>query len=391
MPSYHLPIRRRVRAAGLLPDKLGISVLGIEVTQTVQDLQNSVPLVGDKATVARVYLDARSLRNARWISGELAWRRGNGTENYLPTLDRVRLRPSNPLGVNEQRHDLEASLNFRLPADAIGTGSLSIRVHRLFIPGGDDVPIEGSSSVTVNFQTVPSLTVRVVGFRYRVGTSSTFVSPSAIHFSFLRSYLERAYPVAEVNWSQIVVDANFTAPFSAKTPIRANAQLAAIRSREVSSGFDPRTHYYGLVDDNRGSNFMRGLAFAIPAQPRPDTVASGPAGVPNGWNGDRDASYADWYGAHELGHTFGRFHPGFPPGGQDASDPTFPYPNGQISTNDDRFVGIDVGDPSLGLPMQALPGQTHHDIMTYEENQWLSAYTYEAIMNRLLEEDALTF
>ncbi len=27
--------------------------------------------------------------------------------------------------------------------------------------------------------------------------------------------------------------------------------------------------------------------------------------------------------------------------------------------------------------------------MTYADNQWLSAYTYQAIMTRLLEEDAL--
>jgi hypothetical protein len=134
---------------------------------------------------------------------------------------------------------------------------------------------------------------------------------------------------------------------------------------------------------------MRGKAFAIPGFPQPDVVASGPAGVPNGLAGDRDASYADWYGAHGLGHTFGRYHPGFPPGSQDASDPLFPYPNGYISTPDNQYVGVDIGDDELGLPAIALPGLQYHDVMTYADNQWLSAYTYMAILARLKEEDAL--
>jgi hypothetical protein len=370
----------------------------MEVSQTVQDLQNSVTLIANKTAVVRVYLDAGSLAGPRWISGELAWRRENGAESYLPATNRVRLRPAVPLSLTEQRHDLAASLNFRLPADATAAGSLTLRVSRLFVPGGDDVPVGSAAPVTVNFQTMPPLIVRAIGLRYRVGASDVFVSPSAIHFAYLRSYLERAYPVAQVVWSQMVVDANFAAPFDNEgttgviTAVLANAQLAAIRSREVSEGFDPRTHYFGLVDDNRGNDFMRGLAFAIPDQPQPDTVASGPVGVPNGYNGDRDASYADWYSAHELAHTFGRFHPGFPPlsptGGQDASDPDFPYPDGQISTDDDRYVGFDVGDVNLNLPMQALPGRTYHDVMTYLDNQWLSAHTYEGIRVRLLAEAA---
>ena len=187
----------------------------------------------------------------------------------------------------------------------------------------------------------------------------------------------------------IRVDADFVAPFNASTVDLANAQIAALRSREVSSGVDPRTHYYGLVDDDSGRNFMRGKAFAIPGAARPDTVASGPAGVPNGFAGDRDASYADWYGAHELGHTFGRFHPGFPPGQQDASDPQFPYDDGCLSSPDNKYVGVDLGDHDLNLPAAALPGLKYHDVMTYADNQWLSAYTYQAILARLQEEDAL--
>jgi hypothetical protein len=118
-------------------------------------------------------------------------------------------------------------------------------------------------------------------------------------------------------------------------------------------------------------------------------IACGPCGVPNGWTGDTDASYADWYGAHELGHTYQRRHPGFPNGRQprDPDETNFPYPDGFISTADHLFVGFDIGDSALGVPMKALPGNVYHDVMTYADSQWLSAYTYEAIYDRLVGED----
>ena len=130
---------------------------------------------------------------------------------------------------------------------------------------------------------------------------------------------------------------------------------------------------------------MRGCASDVPDHPAPDTVASGPAG-PDSWGWDNDGSYADWYTGHELGHTFGRAHPGFC-NGNSADDPQFPYPNGQISGNDGAFVGFDVGDPALGVPMAVVPGQVWHDVMTYCDRQWLCAYTFDGIRTRLSQED----
>ena len=71
-------------------------------------------------------------------------------------------------------------------------------------------------------------------------------------------------------------------------------------------------------------------------------------------------------------------------------DPAFPFPQGQISTDDDRFVGFDVGDPSLQLPVTALPGRLFDDVMIYGLRQWPSAYTYEGIRARLLQEAGMT-
>lgn len=373
--------------------KVQLQVSHVEWVQTVQDGANSVPLIARKTTVVRVYLSRKGLTEPLVVSGEIACRRGSGGEKYVGALNKVTLQPGTDDPLKRRRAVLEESLNFRLPANLCASGTTRIRLSKLL--GGPGIAVEfdhTSTDKAMKFGSTPPLRVKVIGLRYMDGAEPR--APEAVHFDYLRSWLGRAYPVASVEWSQVVVDADFKPPFiQEETPVLANAQLAALRSRDVSAGVDPRTHYYGLVSDAGGKHFMRGLAFDIPAIANPGVVASGPAGVGKGFNGDFDLSYADWYGAHELAHTFGRYHPGFPPrdqdgGGQDASDPNFPYPDGRISGDDDGFVGLDVGDANLGIPMQTMPGHTCHDVMTYRENQWVSAYTFNAIGVRLDAENS---
>lgn len=388
-PGYRrAPVHRpRAVSFGAGPD-VGVRVLGFEVCQSIQDLNNSVTLIAGKETVIRVYLDHGSVSSAVKVRGEICWRKtAGGPASYVASIGQIQLDPRAPKPLAAQRESVAHSLGFRLPVDALGAGDLYLELNRLIQVGGGDLPSSGATSAHVVLVAAAPIRVKVIGLRYTDPQTRLQHAPDAVHFAFFRSYLRRAYPVSEVIWSQIVVDANFAPPFNGSTVLLANAQIAAIRNSEINGGVDPRTHYYGLVDDGNGRHFMRGRATGIPQVPQPDTVASGPCGVPNGFAGDNDQSYADWYGAHELGHTFGRFHPGFPPGSQDASDPAFPYANGQLSNGDGRYVGFDVGDHELNLPMSALPGTIHHDVMTYADRQWLSAYTYEAIRTRLSEED----
>ena len=383
-----VPVRRPRRIEYAAGPEQGVQVEAIEICQSVQGDDNSVALVAMKPTLVRVYLDQSSVENSVRLRGELVWRTtATGPVSYLPAINEITLNPAENSSLRTKRTNLRHSLNFRLPEAAVRGGLLHLDLKRLTQTGGQDQPFAGETSVTADFLPVPPMRVRCIGLRYRDSSTGQSFTPDSIHFAYLRSWLRRAYPVPDVIWSQIVVDADFAAPFHATTAILANAQLAAIRNSEINSGTDPRTHYYGLVDDANGVHFMRGRASGIPQVPQPDTVASGPCGIPNGFAGDDDLSYADWYGAHELGHTYGRYHPGYPIGSQDASDPTFPYANGQISNADGKYVGYDMGDPELGLEMRVLDGTTHHDVMTYARRQWVSAYTYEAIRQRLAAED----
>jgi hypothetical protein len=215
--------------------------------------------------------------------------------------------------------------------------------------------------------------------RYTQGNPPVTFIPSNLDFQLLESWLGRAYPVAQVVSSRVLVTATTSSPFLCDD---INAQVAAIRALDVAGGEDSRTHYYGLVSD--GGFFMRGCAAGIPSGPAPETVASGPTGSAT-WGWDFDGSYGDWYGGHELGHTFGRLHPGFC--GETQDDLTrYPYDNGQLGGSDASFAGFDVGDPVNGLAMAALPGAVWRDVMTYCNNQWISAYTYLAVRRRLIAE-----
>ena len=372
----------------------GVTVTGVEITQATQDMNNSIRLIADKSTVVRVYLRPNGPTGPTLVTGELAWRRG-GTSTLLPAMNRIRLDPAALPTLSQQRANLDLSLNFRLPATALAAGPIEVILTRAFVPGGGNLVITGPAQVQVSFIEAPPLRLRVVGLRWRRPGHDP-VTPDALHFSMLRSFLLRAYPIARLEWSQIVVDADasFQPPFRDGASDVANMQLLALRSRDIAGGFDARTRYYGLVanlPDDVGNTTMRGSAMLNDASRVFGKIASGPAGVPNGWAGDFDQSFADWYGAHELGHTCQRFHPGFPPpdvnGGQDKSDLNFPYPGGLISPPGGGNAGFDMGDPEWNRPMRALPGETHHDIMTYEDNQWLSPYTYHAILDQLLREE----
>lgn len=123
---------------------------------------------------------------------------------------------------------------------------------------------------------------------------------------------------------------------------------------------------------------MRGCALL------PGMVGSGPTGLPGTkWNPsgatwDSDGSYGDWYGGHEIGHGLGRKHV-LCRGDEDKPDLSYPHPNGRISpslSGDDAIYGFDIAT-------RQIYGPDWHDVMTYCDKQWISDYTYEALITSL--------
>lgn len=395
-----------IPAAG--PMALGaVQIRGLEIVQTIQNLNNEIPLIRGKPTVARVYVSTAGLTAGLSLRGDIALSQSPGAPaRYVASTNAIVVPGGAAPALAAQRADAAASLNFVVPPEALRWPALSVRISRLYGSGGD-VAFADSPGTTVPLRDGPVLHVRAVGLRYawRKPDGTTIqVAPEAFHFDHLYSFLKRAYPIADVQWSQVVVQASplFSPPFTnnpgpgqedtvwlAKLNLAHN-QLSALRAKDVDGGLDPRTHYYGLVSDASAGLFFRGAAKDIPQTPDPTVVAVGPTGDPAQYPSlrwDKSRSFGGWYGTHELSHTFGRFHPGFCR--QDASDPTFPYPEGRIGDHaHGDMVGFDVGDPALSIAMRAMANDTSHDIMTYCDNQWVSSYSYLAVLDRLHLEDA---
>ena len=362
------------------PDEVALD--GVEITQAIQDMAHTVPLVAGKSTIARAYLSTESA-NPVTVRGTLALTRGTRTYR-INSLNAVTVDPTQNWQLAPKRADVNQSLNFRIPARRAGAGNVRVRLSRVVDAGGAPIGCSdcATNRVAVNLHASAPLRLRVIALRYTTGTPPVSFAPSGTDFNLTDSWLKRAYPVGSVLSTTVTTDATAAWPFGCGD---ANAQVAAMRANDIAGGTDKRTHYYGLVAD--GGGFMRGCAAAIPGTPDPTAVASGPTGSGTfGW--DNDGSYGDWYTGHELGHTYGRFHPGSGCG-ESSDDASFPYPSGQLADASERFAGFDVGDASNGIAMAALQGTVWHDVMTYCPNQWLSAYTYTGIHSRLSGEDVL--
>jgi hypothetical protein len=398
-----------------------IKLMGIEITQAIQDINNTVPLIAGKRTFVRVYLRTEGpTTEIDNVSAALTGCRPGASASPLCGDSFPNLQSLNVITINSstditaKRRDINASLNFELPMDWISAGRLHLQLSHLDIRGNElslacdrcDNPNDFGLPRFYELQDAPAINLRLVSFPYttEAGGVVTTHTPRAVDLDSIASWIRRAYPTSTVNVTQ-VTGTTLTGPPDTGMPGvgftngDTNLALVDMYRMEVAAGtVDPLTRYYGVVSDTGG--FMRGATVNIPGN-----YASGPVGVPgnihspgcSAW--DRDNYYGDWYGGHEIGHMFGRSHPGFSNGGcgtQCRCDPTYPYPNGYISGSDARFFGFDVGDASLPFGSTGIPQTVFDpsdiatgrwsDVMTYNNNEWISDYTYKGILEQARDE-----
>jgi hypothetical protein len=334
----------------------------MEVTQAIQDLNNSVELVAGKRTYVRVH--AASPVNTTAVFATLTGKRG------MITLAPV-LNPGNP-GSNitvrtaPNRGQINDSFWFELPASWTTAGSLTLTAR--LDPNNaknDLVQANNIRTVTVNFLNTPPLRLKLMNVQYTVG-ATTYLE-SANHLTALESWLRRAYPISNLQ----VTRQTFVYPSAGLPNVDTLHGWLALGKllNIIFSGEDGRIVYYGVVDD--GGGFMRGKALSIPG-----TIAAGPSG-PGDWGWDFDGSYNDWYGGHEIGHTRGRYHAEFCGATGGAS---YPYPGGRISpvlTGNGAIYGFDITTRAIYPPSWT-------DVMTYCANEWVSDFTYEGIRSYLV-------
>lgn len=377
--SSQAPTATRTVAVDLVAD-------AIEVTQAVQDLRNSVRLVANKRTFVRFH-----------VHGSQA---GMRTSAIL-LVNNVTLLPINPGGLitvktDPDRRQLNDAFLFELPTASVAQGDTTLTA--VLNPGqnpGETNTRNNILTVTARFEPVSKPYLVIYEFSYRKGAST--YSPAMVHRNLLSSWLTAAYPVSGIDFLMRTADYSDR---GLPTCDAVNALLTTQRNTDRTAHVrtpPAGAHYYGLVDDRGYSNggFMRGCSAGIPG-----SVASGPAGDPNRvvkFRWDKDPSYADWYGGHEIAHTFGRQHANFC--GAEGGVAYPPSGNGAISArkghatkaptvveNRDAFFGFDIRFPLIvggrgTRPEFEPPNWT--DLMTYCDYQWVSDFTYHGLLDSL--------
>jgi hypothetical protein len=367
----------------------------VEVTQGIQDLGQSVPLIAGKRTFVRAFFSYTGPKRANNVTGTIELRRRDGTTAIVPSLANVAsaLDPAWNDKLEAKRQSLEHGLIFEIPTQWAAAGDVTLRVTGIKAADGSNINCAScASALSIRFGAAAPVRVVMVGMRYtRNGQTRT---PRAIDYQSIVSWLQRAYPAANFEFQTKVIDWDAPAVFDSGliACTAANAVILALRKLDVGGHKNALFHYYGVVyDGGQDEGFMRGCADAPPT-PDASAVGSGPAGT-GGYDWDHSASYAGWYAGHELGHTFGRPHPGSGCGDL-GQDPTWPkdIPTNQIGTAAHPYVGFDPGDVTVGASMQVLPwdpssGGRGADMMTYCANVWPSAHTYIDICQRLAAEN----
>jgi hypothetical protein len=369
------------QAVGAAPQAPLVTIRRVlQATQGIQTPSNQIPLVGGRVTWVRAHVQATTTAPANLL-GVLRLESG-GRVRTLKHPARVSLPPPGVPGAEGG-----ISIDFPLPADfttpgqvvATLMGVVDLQSRRKVLCRGC-----GGLGTPLTFGPEVVLRVKAVGFRVPRGPSRSAWAPRPLDFERLESWLLRAYPVSRVLMDTVTVNLSTRRIVCGNV----NEELARIRALDVDAGQDPRTRYYGLVADTvrppQKPFMMGGCALAIPDVPDASVVASGPAGIPftndERFKWDLDGSYADFYGGHELGHTFGLRHP---LACNQQGDELAPEPpdSGRVASSTLKADGF---DPAT---REEYAGRTWHDMMTYCPRQWISGRSYERLLRRLRAED----
>jgi hypothetical protein len=333
----------------------------LEVTQAVQTLNHDILLVAGKRTFVRFHVHSSS---DTWATtARLTVTNGSRTTSLTPINPGgfIVVRPS------PDRAVVDHAFLFELPTWATdGTPTLTAEINPVIGSVRGRNPIESlfadnSLAFAPVFATASRFDINTVRYRYEMSGSVFMAPPDDV--DKMESWLRRAYPIDVLNALRGTYDwplGVFGPPACGIVDLQLFLMWAV---DHINPTLPLGMRYYGMVDD--GGAFMRGCSF-------PGPVASGPAGNAAATfpaELDPDGRYADWYGAHELGHAYGRFHIASPAG--EPWPARTVHPNGAISettTGPSAVFGFDAGRLAVIPP-------TASDVMTYSPIQWISDYT----------------
>jgi hypothetical protein len=374
----------------------------LEITQGIQtvalqglaDPFPQVPLAAKKLTFVRAY--GLNLAGPQ-ASNVQAWL--YGTRNGIP-LPGSPLKPTNgtrslAVGGTYNRGTLNSGWLFQLPASWVQAGSTVLRLvvdplHQY----NEDAPalVNNEFSRTAAFQSQPPACATYVPVHTHNPTTSTNMP----NFWDMVGRFKRLWPMPSMlnfstDWqaeeTQVCWYGPFPYPCGGPFELNEGASVSdwipdkdeaiavlwaydLIHYAPACDDAGGYTHYMGLVHPQAATGTTSGYASTVSAQSWVKLPPASPNPFPNTWNAMRQSAVM----AQELSHNFGRKHINC--GNPGDIDGAYPYPPCQIAaTGNTSYYGFDSKTLTPIAPTAA------SDFMTYSSPNWVSDYTWRAVMN----------
>lgn len=336
---------------------LDLRVAKVELTQSTQTLDNTVPIVAGKAGLVRVFVLANQANTATPAVRITLLNGGSPVPGYPKTVPAPGT--SVPGAVDEST--LSGSWNLAIPDTDLTTSSGGYSVEATVDPGGLLAEADKSNNTTtvaLAAATVPVFRTTLFPVILASGTGNITEANKAAWVA----RLARMYPIA-------AVDVSVGAPFTPSVSTLGNdgtgwdILLNDLTTKHVADGASDR-YYYGALDVSYASG-VAGLGWVPQA-----STADFRYRTAIGWDktGYADGGNFPEVFAHETGHNMGRQHS--PCGGAANPDPAYPYAN--------ALIGVWGYDSILN---QLKAPSTTKDIMGYCSPVWISDYVYRKVLD----------
>ena len=332
------------------PETLNLSIQSAYLTQAVQSVDGTVPIIAGRPALLRVFGIANQCNAA-----------APAVRVRFPDGDSLTISaPASSVPFQASPTQLTASWNALLPSGRVNAG-LTFEVE--IDPGNaiaeeneadNTFPSTGTSTPVID---VPAFNVNFVPIT-QAGVTGNVTEANVPEY--LRA-VNQMLPLG-------VINTTIAAPFTTQIVLGSGTSsvfaeiLQELEAKRIQDG--ATAHYYGVLMPAPGINFVQvgGIAY----------VGGRTAlGITVGWFAN--ARQATELVAHELTHNFGQRHA--PCGGAGNPDPSFPYPGGAIGV-----TGYDLSLASEVAEIIVKPPSTP-DIMGYCSNPWISDYMYGRIIN----------
>ncbi|MHB0858760.1 MAG: hypothetical protein ACYC5M_14480 [Anaerolineae bacterium] len=363
--AIYLPILVR-------PPSRDLCIDALEVTQSVQDTSNSVPLVAGKSTCVRIYARV----SGGTVSGVAVTLHGSRGGVPLPGSPLTVV----PAGISSSpsRRVYGSSVNLTLPDSWLAAGAISVTAtvdaqHAVY----ETDEANNTRSATLTLNSVPPLSLKIVPVNYtHTPTGAYYPAPS---LDTISAWVRRTYPLSAVN---VTVRSAVSFSGNLDTGASWSALLDLIGDRQVGDGAPSGQVYYGFVSTRNAASDWLGFDGIVGISYIGWRAAVG-LDLPVDWWGTHAAGQV---AAHEIGHAFGRRHA--PCGNVSNVDGAYPYAGGSIGQYGLDTTSSTVWNPdpyqSTSNPYGAL------DMMSYCDPPWLSDYTYRALYADQLSRGALS-